>query len=113
MEDRKYRIGKSQLTLIFGDITTSKADVIVSSDDYMLSMGGGVSAAIRKAAGEALIHDVAKLIPRKLGDVAVTTAGALPAKYVFHAVTIGPNTKAPVEVIKQTTRCCLDLLAAL
>lgn len=115
MEGRKYKIGKSHLTLIFGDITTSKADVIVSSDDYMLSMGGGVSASIRRAAGETLVHDAAKLIPRKLGDVIITTAGALPAKYVFHVVTIGPSGKAktPVEVVGLTTRKCLELLGAL
>jgi len=86
---KTYNFGKSNLTLKFGDISTSTAEVVVSSDDYMLTMGGGVSAAIRRASGEAVITDIAKNIPAQLGDVIVTTAGALPAKYIFHGITIG------------------------
>ena len=50
---RTYQVGASTLSLEFGDITGSKADVLVSSDDSYLTMGGGVSAAIRRAAGQA------------------------------------------------------------
>lgn len=89
MNRRTYRFGQSSLTLEFGDITSSDAEILVSSDDYMLTMGGGVSAAIRRAGGEAIILDASKKIPAELGDVVVTTAGALPAKHVFHAITIG------------------------
>ncbi len=46
MDSRSYRVGRSRITLQFGDITTSQAEVIVSSDDFLLSMGGGVSASI-------------------------------------------------------------------
>lgn len=60
MEKRSYEFGNSYLHLIFGDITTSDAEVLVSSDDYHLSMGGGVSAVLYRAAGEALLIDVAK-----------------------------------------------------
>jgi O-acetyl-ADP-ribose deacetylase (regulator of RNase III) len=50
---RTYQLGKSQLTLRFGDITGSDAQVLVSSGDCYLSMGGGVSAAILSAGGNA------------------------------------------------------------
>jgi O-acetyl-ADP-ribose deacetylase (regulator of RNase III) len=60
------------------------------SDDYRLTMGCGGSAAIRRAAGSALAQDTAKAVPRKAGDVVLTTAGALPSPYVFHVV-IGPG----------------------
>src|SRR3954447_2647749 len=88
---RTYQVGSSTLSLRFGDILTSDAEVLVSSDDYMLSMGGGVSASIAAAAGTALELDVTKAVPRQLGDVVVTTAGALAARYVFHVITIGPR----------------------
>ena len=110
---RKYRIGQSTLCLEFGDITTSRADVLVSSDDSYLTMGGGVSAAIRRAAGEGILLDVAKKIPAELGDVVVTSAGSLPAKHVFHAVTIGQSAAAAQEVVENTTRQALRLLKAL
>lgn len=110
---RTYYVGCSTLRLEFGDITTSKADVLVSSDDYHLTMGGGVSAAIRRAAGQTILLEVAKRIPVKLGDVVVTSAGSLPAKHVFHAITIGPGDLSPSEVVETTLRLSLKLLVAL
>ena len=112
---RTYRFGKSQLIIEFGDITTSKAQALVSSDDYYLSMGGGVSDAIRKAGGNAVVLDATKKVPASLGDVVVTTAGALPAQYIFHAVTIGPPSvdMLPDEIIRQTTQHCMKLLDVL
>ena len=50
MKKRTYRFARSTLTLEFGNITDSTADVVVSSDDSYLTMGGGVSAAILRAA---------------------------------------------------------------
>ena len=112
---RTYRFGKSQLTLEFGDITTSNAQVLVSSDDYYLTMSGGVSAAIRIAGGNAIVLDATKKVPAALGDVVVTTAGTLPAQYIFHAVTIGPSDveMSPEEVVKQTTQRCMQLIDTL
>ena len=107
---RTYRFGSCSLTLEFGDITSSQADVIVSSDDYMLTMGGGVSAAILRAGGEAVMLDAAKKTPAALGDVIVTTAGNLPAAYVFHVITIGSGERAndAESVIQMATERCLS-----
>jgi O-acetyl-ADP-ribose deacetylase (regulator of RNase III) len=110
---RVYPIGASTLTLQFGDLTKSKADVLVSSDDDYISMGGGVSAAIRLAAGEAILLDIAKKIPARLGDVVVTSAGSLSAKHVFHAITIGDGDTPAIEIISSTTRRALQLLQIL
>jgi O-acetyl-ADP-ribose deacetylase (regulator of RNase III) len=105
-KQRTYLVGKSQLTLEFGDITTSKADVLVSSDDAYLSMGGGVSQAILRAAGRQIITDSSKMVPAKLGEL--TTAGALNAKYIFHAVTIGEGTMSHDEIVKNSTHNASD-----
>ena len=113
MKKRAYRLGHSTLSLEFGDITDSTADVIVSSDDSYLTMGGGVSAAILRAAGESIMRDAAKKVPARLGDVVVTTAGALRAKYVFHAITIGDGPLTPTEVVANATGRCLELLETL
>ncbi len=53
-----------------------------------------------------------RLVPTKAGDVVVTSAGELPAKYILHAVTIGPEgTSVPNEVIvRQATRRVMELL---
>ena len=103
-----------------GSVLDVSAEVVVSSDDYLLTMGGGVSAAIRMAAGNALVLDASKAVPRKAGDVVVTTAGALPARYVFHVVTIGPqqwedpNVVPDVaDLVRRASRTCLDLMQPL
>jgi O-acetyl-ADP-ribose deacetylase (regulator of RNase III) len=113
MKKRTYRFARSTLTLEFGNITDSTADVVVSSDDSYLTMGGGVSAAILRAAGESIMRDAAKKVPAQLGDVVVTTAGALRAKHVFHAITIGDGPLTPKEVVAIATRRCLQLLETL
>src|SRR5215207_6667283 len=116
--ERTYAFDASTLTLRFENILESRAEVLVSSDDYMLSMGGGVSMAIARAAGSAMRLDAAKSLPRQLGDVVVTTAGALDARYVFHVVTIGPEVnearRDTTEVlVKRATERCLDLMDVL
>jgi O-acetyl-ADP-ribose deacetylase (regulator of RNase III) len=98
-KQRTYLVGTSKLSLEFGDITASNADVVVSSDDSDLSMGGGVSAAILRAAGEQIRLDISKRTPAKLGDLILTSAGAMRAKYIFHAVTIGEGYMSHDEVI--------------
>ena len=91
--ERVYTINNSTLKVIFGDITTSKTDVIVSSDDAYLTMGGGVSKAIRICASGEIYKDTEKHIPASLGDVIVTSAVNLPHKYVFHAITISKDNR--------------------
>lgn len=112
MEKRSYKFGKSYLHLVFGNISTSDAQVLVSSDDYQLTMSGGVAAELHKCAGETLLVDVAKKTPASLGDVVVTTAGALLAEHIFHVITIGheKNKKPAIAVIEEATCKCLELL---
>jgi O-acetyl-ADP-ribose deacetylase (regulator of RNase III) len=83
-----YSINNSVFRVTYGDITQVQADALVSSDDNHLTMGGGVSLAILKAGGEVIQREARKHIPLEIGSVAVTSAGRLPAKYIFHAVTI-------------------------
>src|SRR5260370_37682484 len=83
-----YKINNTTFRVAYGDIAQLTADALVSSDDNYLSMGGGVSASLLRAAGEVIQIEARKHVPLFIGDVAVTSAGNLPAKYIFHAVTI-------------------------
>ena len=92
MEPRDYVFHKSTLTVKFGNIIDTNAEVIVSSDDCLISMRGGVSKEILKAGGETIKTDAHKMVPLSLGDVIVTTAGKLEQqKYVFHSISIDKN----------------------
>ena len=89
MKSREYQFNNSKVTVKFGDITKSKAEVIVSSDDTDISMGGGVSMAILKSGGESILKDAQKKLPTQLGNVVVSTSGNLQfQKFIFHCITI-------------------------
>ena len=121
MEPRKYQFNNSTVTVIFGDIMNSKAEVIVSSDDTGISMGGGVSACIRNKGGDSILIDARKKLPAKIGDVVVSTAGDLKhQKYIFHCMTIGVSdtTLSSQEeinsyILQHTVDKCFRLLQAL
>jgi O-acetyl-ADP-ribose deacetylase (regulator of RNase III) len=110
-----FPIHQSTVRLFEGSITQVEADAIESTDDIYLSMGGGVSSAIRKAAGPGLREDTLKQpLPLRLGSVVVTTGGRLQAKYVFHAITLDPVTRPPVgALIAHIIKRILEIGAAL
>ena len=79
------------VTIGFGNLTEQRVDALVSSDDGNLSMSGGVSAALLRGAGPTLAEEAKRYVPVRAGRTVVTSAGSLPARFVFHAVTIGPK----------------------
>ena len=75
--------------IIRNDITKVKADAIVNTANPEPTYMAGTDAAIYKAAGEKLLLDQRKKIGRiEPGEVAVTPAFLLKAKYIIH--TVGP-----------------------
>ncbi len=93
-----------------GDITNLVTDVIVSSDGTYLQMSGGVSWRILQVGGNKIYKETRGLIPLSLGDVAVTTAGKLQAKKIFHGVVIDRRIDIfPFQdVIRQVVHTCLE-----
>jgi O-acetyl-ADP-ribose deacetylase len=81
---------RSMLSLIHGDITEQRADVIVNAANSSLMGGGGVDGAIHRAGGPAILEECKRIRessgPLLPGRAVATTAGNLAAKFVFHAV---------------------------
>lgn len=79
-----------KLRLVIGDITKIRVDAIVNAANSGLRGGGGVDGAIHRAGGSAILRDLDEIRDTSggcpTGSAVVTTAGALPAQYVFHAV---------------------------
>ena len=72
---KEYHINNSIIKIIFGNLLDSQAEVIVNSDDSNITMGGGVSMAIRRKEGTGAIRlDVSKKTPAEIGDVVVSSA---------------------------------------
>ncbi len=80
--------GQRRLLLRRGDIVEQAVEAIVSSDDGSLTMSGGVSHRIRKAAGPLLVEQARRLAPVRAGRAIVTTGGQLRQRYVIHAITL-------------------------
>lgn len=78
------------IEIVQNDITHQETEVIVNAANSYLQHGGGVAGAIVRAGGEEIqkVSDeyVKKYGPVPVSHVAVTKAGKLRAKYIFHAV---------------------------
>lgn len=99
----------SCISIYESDITSIVADVIVSSDDNRLTMGGGVSMSIKNVGGYEIFEEAQKLIPLKPGDVAVTFAGNLSAKKIYHGVVVDfDKAEGPTErIIREVIHSCI------
>jgi O-acetyl-ADP-ribose deacetylase (regulator of RNase III) len=82
--------GGRELCVVVGDLLAEPVDAIVNAANGHLAHGGGVAAAIARAAGPALEQDGGRIVRERgevrVGDAVVTTAGRLPFAGVIHAV---------------------------
>lgn len=86
--DLVLRFGKIEVTLVAGDISQRKVDVIVNAANNRLNMGGGVAAAIRSQGGMEIHKEAIAQAPAAAGTVVKTGAGKLYASAVYHAVIV-------------------------
>ena len=124
-QSRTYTINNSSVTLRFGDILDSRAEALVISGSVGIPMKGGLPDYVRSKGGNSILIDAQKYPDAKLGDVVVTSAGRLPNKYLFQAVTVvgscqvlphlsdDENTEAIEYVIGHAISKSLRLLSAL
>jgi O-acetyl-ADP-ribose deacetylase (regulator of RNase III) len=84
----------ARIVLVQGDITQQDVDAIVNAANSSLLAGGGVSGAIHRAGGPAILAECKEVrrtrYPDGLptGKAVATTGGDLPARWVIH--TVGP-----------------------
>ncbi|HXG34383.1 MAG TPA: O-acetyl-ADP-ribose deacetylase [Bryobacteraceae bacterium] len=105
----------SVLRLVVGDITKVPADAIVNAANSALRGGGGVDGAIHRAGGPEIMGELDQIRRRTggcpTGSAVATTAGKLPAQYVFHAV--GPIWRGgrhnEPELLASCYRTCLRM----
>jgi O-acetyl-ADP-ribose deacetylase (regulator of RNase III) len=111
----KHFPGGKILRLVSGDITRVASDAIVNAANSRLAGGGGVDGAIHRAGGPAIMEQLDAIRAVEggcpTGSAVTTTAGNLPARYVFHAV--GPiyhgGNRAEAELLASCYRTCLRM----
>src|SRR5262245_5922244 len=96
------------IDFIQGDITQVAADAIVNAANSRLAGGGGVDGAIHRAGGPSILEECRRIGGCPTGSAVATTAGTLPAKYVFHAV--GPVYHGKEKDVEQLASCHLRFL---
>jgi O-acetyl-ADP-ribose deacetylase (regulator of RNase III) len=74
------------ITFVVGDLTEQRVDAIVNAANEALVAAAGVCGAIRRAGGDEIFEECARLGGCATGDAKATGAGRLPARYVIHAV---------------------------
>ena len=98
------------------DVTTLEVDAIANAANTHLLHGGGVAAAIARAAGPELERESREKAPIGLGEAVETTAGDMPSRWVIHAATmVDPGGRSSADVIRKATHStlvCADELGA-
>ncbi len=109
--------GGQKLQVARGDITLEPLDAIVNAANAHLQHGGGVAWAIARRGGEAIQRESDEWL-RKYGPVthekpAYTSGGALPCKYVIHAVGPvwgeGDEDRKLAAAVRGTLECAAEL----
>ena len=101
------------LEALDADITTLEVDAIANAANTQLRHGGGVAAAIARAAGPELDRESRERAPIGLGDAVETTAGAMPSRGVIHAATMELGGPTSEEIIRRATASTLARADAL
>ena len=104
-----------KLRLLIGDITKIRVDAMVNAANEALAGGGGVDGAIHRAGGPSIMRELNTIRQESggcpTGSAVVTSAGSLPAQYVFHAV--GPvyhdGRHGEAELLSSCYDTCLKL----
>jgi O-acetyl-ADP-ribose deacetylase len=91
------------------DITTLEIDAITNAANTRLMHGGGVAAAISRAAGPGMQRESHELAPIGLGDAVATSGGDLPCRWVIHAATMDLGGPTSADIIRQATASSLAL----
>jgi O-acetyl-ADP-ribose deacetylase len=97
------------LEVVEGDITELDVDAIANAANDQLWMGMGVAGAIKRAGGEEIEREAMALGPIEVGDAVATGAGRLPARFVIHGAVMGQDLRTTAELVRRTTRRCLEL----
>jgi len=80
---------QDQVELAIGSIAEGEVDAVVNSANTSLIMGSGVAEAILAEAGPEVEEEAMEHAPIGVGDVVVTSAGNLDAKWILHVAVVG------------------------
>jgi O-acetyl-ADP-ribose deacetylase len=99
---------EAMIEVVEADITRLEVDAVANAANTRLQHGGGVAAAIARAAGPELRRESDRRSPIGLGEAVETTAGRMPARWVIHAATMELGGPTSAQIIRQATASTLS-----
>jgi O-acetyl-ADP-ribose deacetylase (regulator of RNase III) len=117
MAKYEFKVGKTTVRLVKGDITDMATDAVVNAANSSLLGGGGVDGAIHRKGGPKILQECKKIRAAEwpdglpTGKAVITSGGNLKAKHVIH--TVGPvwhgGNRGEAELLRDAYVNCLGL----
>jgi O-acetyl-ADP-ribose deacetylase (regulator of RNase III) len=107
-----WRLTRTTLEIVEGDISQQDVDAIVNAANNELWMGAGVAGAIKRRGGPEIESEAMAQGPVVPGECVITGAGRLPARHVIHAAVMGQDLRTTPDLIERSTINALALAAA-
>jgi O-acetyl-ADP-ribose deacetylase (regulator of RNase III) len=98
-----------RLQVVEGDIAALEVDAVANAANDHLWMGAGVAGALKRAGGDEIEREAVALGPVEVGTAVATGAGSLPANYVIHGAVMGQDLRTSADLVRRTTKSCLEL----
>ncbi len=103
------KVGDVIIKTYVGDITELAVDVIANAANSDLWMGSGVAGAIKSKGGQQIEDEALSMGPIRPGEAVMTTAGALPSKYVIHCAGMPPGGRATYWKVLSSVQAALNI----
>lgn len=100
-----------KIVLMKGDLTEMDVDAIVNAANNDLQHGGGVAGAIRRKGGRVIQEESDAIGSIPVGGAAITSAGALKARYVIHAASMQLGGRTTPHTLRSSTAHSLRIAA--
>jgi O-acetyl-ADP-ribose deacetylase (regulator of RNase III) len=120
MIGEEFHVGRAEIPLIQGDITSADVDAIVNAANSTLLGGGGVDGAIHNRGGPRILEECKRIRVAQwpdglpIGKAVMTSGGNLKARHAIH--TVGPiwrgGTFDEPKLLKQAYQNSLKLAVA-
>ena len=99
--------GRTWVRVFKGDITLYEGDAVVNAANNEFWMCAGVAGAIKRKGGESIEEEAMAGGPSLPGEVRLTDAGRLPARFVLHAAVMAQDLVTSESFIRLATRNAL------
>ncbi len=97
----QYRRCDTIFQAVFGEIADQDVEAMALPTSTTLLMDKGITATVKKIAGDQVEDEAVKYAPADPGGVCVTGGGRLSVKYIFHCIMLGIDSTASPEYLRQ------------